>query len=203
MEALDLFDVHQNPQPTEPPSQKKQTCILALKVFDWCVKPLTETDCFPIPPECAPPAPPGSTATCTATYTATIVAQTPLPGNIHTITARVDKTKTITIFNPDGTVRCTFTGTASSFHTTSLFAPPGTTKQVEVSGECGPCQVSADGTTVCCEQSICLEFESKAPIKLCVPAEPCIPRRCTQPVPPCPPTPPQTVRLCPTPTPVP
>ncbi|MBE3599694.1 MAG: hypothetical protein IMX02_13235 [Limnochordaceae bacterium] len=187
-------------KPTESLSKKEQVCILALKVFDWCVKPLTETDCFTIPAECDPPVPPDLPVECRIVgLTASIVAQTPGPENIHTVTARVDKEKEITILESvePRVVRCTFTVTATSFHTTTLFAPPGTTKQVEVSGECGPCRISADGRTVCCEEAICLQFESKAPIKLCVPAELCTPRVCTQAQPPCPPTPPdQRVPLC-------
>lgn len=184
--------------------KKELTCILALKVFDWCVKPISETDCFAIPAACNPPVPATATATCQiVSLTASIVAQTPGPDNIHTVTARVDKSKQITI-RDGGVVLCTFTVNATSFHTTSLYAPPGTTKQVEVTGECGPCQISQDGRTVCCEETICLQFESKAPIKICVPAELCVPRVCTQSQPPCPPTPPpQAVVLCPTPSPTP
>ena len=185
-------------------TSKEQVCILALKVFDWCVLPITETDCFTIPSQCNPPVAATATAECRIlSLTATIVSQTPGPGDIHTVTARVDKVKEITI-RENGSVVCTFTATATSFHTTSLFAPPGTMKQVEVSGECGPCTISEDGLTVCCEQAICLQFESKAPLKICVPAQLCVPRVCTQAQPACPPTPPpQTVLLCPTPTPLP
>ena len=201
MEGLD-FSIDRDLMPTERPSKKRQHCILALKVFDWCVKPISETDCFPIPAQCNPPVPATATAECRiVNLTARIVTQTRGPGDIHTVVARVDKEKEITI--RDGTtVLCVFRVTAVSFHSTTLFAPPGTTKQVEVTGECGACQISQDGLTVCCEETICLQFESKAPVKLCVPAELCIPRVCTQAQPPCPPTPPpQVVRLCPTPKP--
>ena len=190
--------------PTEKTNMKTQHCILALKVFDWCVKPISETDCFTIPAACNPPVSSTATAECRiVSLTATITAQTPGPGDIHTVTARVDKVKEITIREGINVI-CTFQVTATSFHTTSLFAPPGTQKQVEVTGECGPCQISEDGLTVCCEETLCLQFESKAPVKLCVPAELCVPRVCTQAQPACPPTvPPQLVRLCPTPFPTP
>lgn len=190
---------------------KVQTCILALKVFDWCIKPISFTDCFPIPPECSPPVPPGSTVECrVVSVTTTIIsvrpAPPPAPPGTKTVTVRVDITKELTIFNPPPPipppVRCTFQVTSTLHESTSLFAPDGTTVQVEATAECGPCDVNGEGTIVCCEQGVCLQFESKAPVKLCVPAEPCEARPCPQPVPTCPPPPPpQLIRLCPTPPP--
>lgn len=128
MEGLDSSVLQNEVLPTEPPSLKKQTCILSLKVFDWCVKPISETDCFAIPAACNPPVPSNlSVEYRIVSLTATIVAQTPGPGGIHTVTARVDKVKEITILESEvpRVVRCTFTVSATSFHTTSLFAPPG------------------------------------------------------------------------------
>lgn len=188
--------------------QKVQTCILAIKVFDWCIKPFSITDCFDVPAQCNPPVPAGSTAECrvlgaTATVVSVTPAPPPAPPGTVTVTARVEITKEISIFGPGapGPLLCTFQVTSTFFETTSLFAPTGTTVQVEVTAECGPCQVNGGGTLVCCQQNICLQFESKAPVKLCVPAELCVPRTCVQPVPECPPPPPpQTIGLCPTPT---
>src|SRR5690606_20731354 len=118
---------------------KVQTCILALKVFDWRVKPVSFTDCFPIPPECSPPVPAGRTAECRVVdVTTTVISVTPVPNtpDFKSVTVRVDITKEITIFDPGPVVRCVFRVVSTLHETTTVFAPDGTTVQVEATAEC-------------------------------------------------------------------
>jgi len=205
---------------------KRQTCIRVEQVFDFGFKPISFTDCFQVRRNTCPTIPPGSTATCRVLAARCQLVQVgpPDPQGIRTVTVRIEVDKEITITDPAGVVLCRFTVTSVVHETTSLFAPEGTDIQCEVTADCGPCEVTpltsptgaaANGgaevaehspsshivAIVCCQQGICLLLESKAFVKLCVPAEPCEPRPLVQALPPCPPPPipPAPFPLCPQP----
>ena len=203
---------------------KRQTCVRVEQVFDFGFKPISFTDCFEVThPPCPSTIPPGSTATCRVLAATCQLAQVspPDPQGIRTVTVRIEIDKEITIFDPAGMELCRISVTSVIHETTSLFAPEGTDIQCEVTAECGPCevtplsphsarQVSPEShpptpqvvALVCCQQGVCLLLESKAFVKLCVPAEPCEPRPLVQALPPCPPPPlpPPPFPLCPQPT---
>lgn len=211
--------------------QKRQTCIRVEQVFDFGFKPISFTDCFEIRRgQCPPGIPAGSTATCRVRTAECELVQVGPPDaqGIRTVTVRITVEKEISVFDPSGALLCTIPVTSVIHETTSLFAPEGTEIQCEVTADCGPCEVTpveqnlhnggngeplpgaAEGlqsqtrtviAIICCQQGVCLLLESKAFVKLCVPAEPCEPRPLVQALPPCPPPPlpPPPFPLCPQP----
>lgn len=210
---------------------KRQTCIRVEQVFDFGFKPISFTDCFEIRKrQCPAGIPPGSTATCRVREAECELVQVGPPDaqGIRTVTVRIEVEKEVSVFDPNGVLLCTIPVTSVIHETTSLFAPEGTEIQCEVTADCGPCEVTpaeedennndndeglseAAGLVqpqrshviaiICCQQGICLLLESKAFVKLCVPAEPCEPRPLVQALPPCPPPPlpPPPFPLCPQP----
>ena len=210
---------------------KRQTCIRVEQVFDFGFKPISFTDCFEIRRrQCPPGIPAGSTATCRVREAECELVQVGPPDaqGIRTVTVRIEVAKEISVFDPSGVLLCTIPVTSVIHETTSLFAPEGTEIQCEVTADCGPCEVTPVDQNhhnndneehppgavedpqsqhrnviaiICCQQGVCLLLESKAFVKLCVPAEPCEPRPLVQALPPCPPPPlpPPPFPLCPQP----
>jgi len=184
--------------PTGCPPPTEIVCIQVEKVYDFCFQNEDREACFTLPVTCVPPAPAGSTATCTITsVTCTPGTPVPVPGQPGFVTVGIVfvVAVSITVLNPDGTTRCTFTQNFTFVKTVVLYAPAGTTIQCEVPDfSCGPCAVA--DTQVCCTLHLCILVQSKALVKLLVPAYGfCVPAQCVvAPKIPCPPGyPPQFV----------
>jgi len=181
------------PEPTEI------VCIETLKVYDFCFQNDTiENACFAIPAACMPPVSSAVTVVCSITDIDTVVvARTPLPPPAPTgfarITIRIIITLTFQLIKPDGSTLCRFTAQFPFVKTVALCAPVGTDVAVEVrASRCGPCFILG-GTQVCCEIDLCLLIQSRAVVKLLVPAYGfCVPAECVElpktPLP-CPPEP--------------
>ena len=184
--------------PTGCPPATEIVCIRTEKVYDFCFQNEDVAFCTPLPITCTPPAPAGSTATCAITaVTCTPGTPVPVPGQPGFVTVSIVLviTMDITVLNPDGTTRCTFTTSTTQVKTVTLYAPAGTTIVCEVpTFECGPCSIV--DTTVCCSAHLCVLVEVIALVKLLVPAYGfCTPAECVvAPKLPCPPPfPPQFV----------
>jgi hypothetical protein len=158
-------------------------CIEALKVFDNCADIVKISgECDALPPTCLP-LPSSYSASCTLTSAScgvvAVVPHVPADG-LANVTFRIDFTKQITIFDTSvstPTVYCQFSVAHFLTETVSLSAPTGFSMlyQCEVDAfTCGPCVVVNFGTDtapnwqVCCEVELCLELQSKFPVKLLV-----------------------------------
>ncbi len=184
---------HGCPPPTEI------VCIETLKVYDFCFQNDTvENACFAIPAACVPPVTTAVAVNCAITnITSAVVQRTPLPPpapvGFARVTIRLILTLSFTLVRADGTTLCTFTADFPFLKTVALCAPAGTDVVVETRGtRCGPCFILA-GTQVCCEIDFCLLIQSRALVKLLVPAFGfCVPAECVElpkaPLP-CPPSP--------------
>ena len=169
------------PEPTEI------VCIETLKVYDFCFQNDTiENACFAIPAACLPPISTAVTVNCAvASITSAVVARTPLPPpappGFARVTIRIIVALNFTLANADGTVLCTFTADFPFVKTIGLCAPVGTDVVVEArSSRCGPCFILA-GNQVCCEIDFCLLIQSRALVKLLVPAYGfCTPAECVE-----------------------
>jgi len=179
------------PEPTEI------VCIETLKVYDFCFQSdSVENACFPIPAACTPPVPGTVTIECAiSSVTSRVINRVPLPTPAPTgfarVTIEITVTLSFTLRNADGTVRCTFTAAFPFVKNVALCAPTGTEVVVEVvASRCGPCFLLT-GTQVCCEIDLCILIQSRAVVKLLVPAYGfCTPAECVElPKPPlvCPP----------------
>jgi len=172
-------------------------CIEVMKVFDYCFQQDYRFQCFPIPLACTPPLPAGSTAACQiVTADCREVrrepAPPPAPPGVVVVFLRIEITADLTIFNPDGTIRCTFTVNFSFEKPILLFVPDDAEVVCEVLATCGHCTLD---DLICCKYEFCVLVQSRAFVKLLVPTLGfCPPREC-QPLPqpfpfPCPPPPP-------------
>jgi hypothetical protein len=159
-------------------------CIEALKVYDNCSDIVTVSGlCEPLPAECLP-LPASFSVSCAVTSAActgpvAVVPHVP-PDGLANVTFRIDFTIHVQIFDTTGAtpvLYCEFDVSDTVTETVSLVAPAGFTMiyQCEVTAfACGPCIVANFGSVatpdfnVCCEVEICLEIQSKFPVKLLV-----------------------------------
>jgi hypothetical protein len=158
-------------------------CIEALKVFDNCADVVKVSGlCEPLPPFCLP-LPSSFSVSCSVTSAncslIAVVPHTP-PDGLANVTFRIDFTIHVVITNttlPTPAVHCEFDVSRTITETVSLVAPQGFNMiyQCEVdSFTCGPCVVVNFGTpatpdyNVCCEVDLCLDIQSKFPVKILV-----------------------------------
>lgn len=180
----------QCPPPTEI------VCIDVDKVYDFCIQSDFRFECFDIPTDCgAPPFPAGTTIECAlGTPTCTEVPpRTPavgFPPGFFNVTVQVTVPVTITVRNPNGTVRCTFGRTVRFIKPVLLFAPAGTRIDCRIiASDCREPRVADN--QICVKIELCIIIQSLALVKLLVPAFGfCTPAECipaAQPEFPCPP----------------
>ncbi|QIA26439.1 hypothetical protein DYI95_001825 [Thermaerobacter sp. PB12/4term] len=193
------------PGPCDPvygcPEPTEIVCIETVKVYDFCFQTdRRENVCFPIPAAFQGILP-SDLVTCEIVQvTCQEVSRQEDPNNpgFADVTLLVTVTMQFTIRRNDNVV-AQFEDSFGFLKTVLLCAPEGTVIQCESAGSrCGPC-VIINGQ-VCCEVDLCLLIQSKALVKLLVPAYGfCVPAPCvTLPKPPlvCPPEnlfPPQCV----------
>lgn len=197
-------EVQVAPGPCDPeygcPEPTEIACIETLKVYDFCFQSeRRENVCFKLPHACPVCHSTDKVACEIVGVECREVSRTPDPENpgFADVTLLVTVTLKFQIFG-DGTVICYFDDSFSFLKTVLLCAPEGTQIQCESAGSrCGPCAV-VNGQ-VCCQVDVCLLIQSKAWVKLLVPAYGfCVPAPCVViPTPPaCPPEdlfPPQCV----------
>lgn len=193
------------PGPCDPvygcPDPTEIVCIETLKVYDFCFQTdRRENVCFVLPAECAAAAADDTVACEVLGVECREISRQPDPNNpgFSDVTLLVTVTLRFTIFD-NGTQVCTFEDSFSYLKTVLLCAPEGTEIDCHSAGSrCGPF-VIVNGQ-VCGEVDVCLLVQSRAVVKLLVPAYGfCVPSPCvTIPKPPlvCPPDtlfPPQCV----------
>jgi hypothetical protein len=180
------------------PSPTQIDCIEVTKVYDSCFQTEQFSNlCAPIPCDdhCREIAyESGTTVTCTISQTScTFVSSTPTGvDDFVNATFAVSLTETITLTSTSGK-ECTLTVPVHFLKTVTLCGPAGTSQVCTVaSAICGPCAIL--DTTVCCQLTVCLVFQSVATVQLLVPSFGfCLPTACTvMGLPPCPPTFPPT-----------
>lgn len=172
---------HGCPPPTEI------VCIETLKVYDFCFQnDSIENACFPIPASCSPPVPANVKIRCSvAGVTSSVLSVSPLsppaPKGFVRVTIQITVNLTFKLLNNDGTTRCIFGASFPFMKTVALCAPKGTDVIVEVAtSRCGPCFV-LNGNQVCCEVDICMLIQSRAVVKLLIPAYGfCTPAECVE-----------------------
>jgi hypothetical protein len=167
-------------QPLDQPTPVIE-CIEALKVFDNCSDVVNVSGmCTPLPAECLPLPATFSVSCAVTSATCAVVAILPhVPADgLANVTFRIDFTIHIEIFDtttPTPTLNCAFDVPSTITETVSLVAPPGFSMlyQCDIDAfTCGPCIVANFGTAatpdfnVCCEVELCLEIQSKFPVKL-------------------------------------
>lgn len=157
-------------------------CIEALKVFDNCADVVDISGlCDPLPADCLP-LPASYSVSCdvtsaTCTGPVAVIPHVPADG-LANVTFRIDFTLQLTVYDTSDVtpiVHCTFPVSSTVTETVSLTAPPGFTMlyQCAVTAfTCGPCVIANFGTAAtpdynaCCEVELCLEIQSKYPVKL-------------------------------------
>ncbi len=175
--------------------QPVPVCIEVLQVVDNCVQQSEHPGfCVALPAACLPlPVTPDLVdVVCTITSaTCTFLGAVPVSGGVNA-TFQVTVTMNIELLNstipPPNTI-CTFTETTSWTQTVLLTQlPPNrqALRQCAVTDfQCGPCAVFLIDSTpsVCCEIDVCLEIQTKTPVKILVEASPCVPIECPLKVP--------------------
>lgn len=159
-------------------------CIEALKVFDNCTdvvnvsglcEPLA-VDCLPLPSSYSVSC---SVVSATCSGPVAVVPHVPADG-LANVTFRIDFTIQVTVLDTTTATpktHCTFTVSSTITETVSLTAPSGFAMIYQCAVEavtCGPCVIVNFGSAatpdynVCCEVELCLELQSKYPVKILV-----------------------------------
>ncbi len=158
-------------------------CIEALKVFDNCTSVVEVSGlCSPVPATCLP-LPASYTVSCSVTTANcdlfSVTPHVPADG-LANVTFLINFTILITVTDTTTATpvtHCTFDIPQTISRTVSLVAPTGFSMIYQCAVEsftCGPCTIANIGSAatpnyhVCCEVELCLEFQSKYPVKLLV-----------------------------------
>lgn len=162
-------------EPMCPPSAEIN-CIDVDKVYGFCIQSDFRFECFDIPTACGtPPFPAGTAIECdlgtiNCTEIPPRLPATGFPTGFFNVTVQVNVPVTITVRNPDGTVRCTFNRTVRFLKPVLLFAPPGTRIDCRiVASDCREPRI-IDDPRICVKIELCIIIQAVALVKLLVPA---------------------------------
>lgn len=164
-----------NNVPSCPPPTEI-VCIDVDMVYDFCIQSDFQFECFDIPAACgSPPFPADTTIECNL-GTITCLEIPPripaigFPAGFSNVTVQITVPATVTIRNPDGTVRCTFTHTVRFIKILLLYAPSGTRINCQIiAASCREPRV-ADDPQICVKIELCTIIQALALVKLLVPS---------------------------------